>query len=56
MYLSSIEDTARMLSGLDWLVCVPVGEGDRCLIDPLEDSGAQLVTDQTDPHIQELAI
>lgn len=56
MYHSSVEDTARILSGLDWLGCVPVGEGDRRLIDPLEDSGAQLDTNQTDPHIQELAI
>ena len=55
-HLSGVEDTAGILSGLDWLVRAPVGEGDGLLVKPLEDCGAQADTDQTDPHVQKLAI
>lgn len=55
-HLSSVEDTAGILSGLERLVWGPVGEGDGGLVNPLEDSGVHAHTDQTNPHIQKLAI
>lgn len=55
-HLSSVEDTAGVLSGLEWLVWEPVGEGDGGLVNPLEDSGVHAHTDQTNPHIQKLSI
>lgn len=55
-HLSRVEDTAGCLSGLDWVVWVPVGEVDIVMVDPFEDSGAHTHTDQPDPHSQTLAI
>lgn len=55
-HLSGVEDAASILSGLDWLVRQPVGEGDGGLVNPREDSGVRARTNQTDPHIQKLAI
>lgn len=55
-HLFRVEDAAGVLSGLDRLVCIPVSEADRLLVDPLEDRRVNADTDQTDPYIQKVPI
>lgn len=55
-HLSRVEHTTGFLSGLDWLVWAPVGEVEGSLVNPGEDSGVRTNADQTNPHIENLAI
>lgn len=55
-HLSGVKDTTAIRSGLLWLVCEPVSEGDGGLVNPPEDSGVAAHTGQTNPHIQKLSI
>lgn len=55
-HLSRVEHTTGFLSGLDWLVWAPVGEVEGSLVNPGEDSGVRTAADQTNPHVENLAI